>query len=73
MHAFINSHMYKQQNQCNLSLYTGEAVAVSVAATFTISIAIGLLLGMALMHYIKNRGHCAVRQQQESSVPGGPV
>ncbi|XP_064404265.1 uncharacterized protein LOC135349646 [Halichondria panicea] len=31
-------------------LSTGEAVAVSVAATFTISIAIGLLLGMSLMY-----------------------
>ena len=63
------------------SLYTGEAVAVSVAATFTISIAIiGLLLGMSLMYcimYYRNRGHYTVRQRQDESiqptVPSGPV
>ena len=62
------------------SLSTGEAVAVSVAATFTISIAIGLLLGMSLMFcimYYRSRGHYAVRQRQEESiqptVPSGPV
>ncbi len=63
------------------SLSIGEAVAVSVAATFTISIAIGLLLGMSLMYcimYYRNRGHYAVRQRQEESiqptvVPSGPV
>ena len=62
------------------SLSIGEAVAVSVAATFTISIAIGLLLGMSVMYcimYYRNRGHYAVRQRQEESiqptVPSGPV
>ncbi len=64
------------------SLSTGEVVAVGVAATFTISIAIGLLLGMSLMYcimYYRNRGHSTVRQRQEESippptvVPSGPV
>ena len=62
------------------SLSTGEAVAVSVAATFTISIAIGLLLGMSVMYcimYFRNKGRYTVRQRQEESiqptVPSGPV
>ena len=62
------------------SLSTGEAVAGSVAATFTISIAIGILLGMSVMYcimYFRNRGRYAVRQRQEESiqptVPSGPV
>ncbi len=62
------------------SLSIGEAVAVSVAATFIISIAIGLLLGMSLTYcimYYRNRGHYTVRQRQEESiqptVPSGPV
>ena len=62
------------------SLSTGEAVAVSVAATFTISIAIGLLMGMSLMYcimYYRHKGLYAVRQRQEESiqptVPSGPV
>ncbi len=71
----INTHAESVQ-----SLSTGEAVAVIMAATFTISIAIGLLLGMSLMYcimYYRNRGHYAVRQRQEESiqptVPSGPV
>ena len=62
------------------SLSTGEAMAVSVAATFTISIAIGLLLWMSVMYcimYYRNRGCYAVRQRQEESiqptVPSGLV
>ena len=56
-------------------------MAVSVAATFTIYIAIGLLLGISLMYCImcyRNRGRYTVRQRQEESiqptvVPSGPV
>ena len=62
------------------SFSTGEAMAVSVAATFTISIAIGLLLWMSVMYcimYYRNRGRYAVRQRQEESiqptVPSDPV
>ena len=62
------------------SLSIGEAVAVSVAATFIISIAVGILLGMSVMYcimYYRNRGRYAVRQCQEESiqptVPSGPV
>ncbi len=62
------------------SLPTGEAVAGSVAATFTISIVIGLLLGMSLTYcimYYRNKEHYTVRQRQEESiqptVPSGPV
>ena len=54
MHSFSNEKHVQCIYTCTCrSFSTGEAMAVSVAATFTISIAIGLLLGMSLiMHYV---------------------